>query len=241
MSGKLRPCVKCGGEKQPGQGRRYCEDCQALARWTRETKFRTRSLLVRQPCQKCGGAKPAGKGHRYCVKCKPDLSPRRCIDCGTEIQRPYLKCHLCKAHTAERERIRHRERSRLRNARLAAAGKATTHDRDRDRDNETRRIRRREKAERAGRLIPELPVDLYEQHYGDGRGKTAPRVNAEPLLPWLNDENIVDVAFRAGIDDSYLYRVLRGAQRTLSLRDADRLCIAVDTTFDHVFGLAQIA
>lgn len=240
------PCIKCGGEKGPGQGRRLCDDCRELSRWRRERSYVTRVVRQRQPCQACRGVKPPGHGRRYCDRCLAKRAGERvCKDCSKPVVAPRLKCDDCLRVSEARQREANRIRSRKRRARARAEGKATPVKswEQLQRDRETRRLRRRELRAAAGKEpLPELSAEEYARRYGDGRGQRAPRVDAAPLVPWLEEESVVDVAFRAGIDDSYLYRVMRGQQTHISVRDADRLCLALGTTYADVYSeLAQIA
>ena len=238
-----RPCQKCGEPKRPGRGQKFCEECHENAVWRKQTKYRTRVVLMRSPCEQCGGVKEPGHGRRFCKACRPDELPPRLCPCGTVIERPLMRCDECKAVTAEREKVKHRVRSRRRRDAARAAGTTVSayyprSEKARLRDNETRRIKKREKAEREGRTIPELPDEIYRRRYGTGRGRGATRVPAAPLLELFEGVELFVMAEAIGVSESFLSRIVHGRITEISIPDADKICQWFGVPLELAYGEA---
>ena len=67
----MKPCRRCGGEKEPGPRRHYCDACQPVV-----TAERARRYAVK-PCRRCDGPKEPGHPGWYCAACRPVVAEER--------------------------------------------------------------------------------------------------------------------------------------------------------------------
>lgn len=93
---RRKPCEGCGGSKEGGQGRRFCEACLKA-----DVRNSWRLRLKRSLCTDCGADKPPGAGRRLCDSCVAKREPK-CVRCGGSKPREKARrlCDACKAQTA---------------------------------------------------------------------------------------------------------------------------------------------
>lgn len=223
------PCEKCGAEKMPGRGEKFCAECKELSAWQKARKYKARVVRNRQPCMRCGGVKAPGHGRRYCDACI-NPNPRLCLDCGIQIERPFLKCDACKAVTAEREKAANRVRSRERRRRRREAGITQKRNPTQlERDKETRRLLRREQRALEGRPLPELTQAEYESRYGHGWAQNNMRLDPAPLRSYLQEvveaEAVGPFCAGAGVSPRTFWKIVHGEAESVTLMAYDRLCL----------------
>jgi hypothetical protein len=104
--------------------------------------------------------------------------------------------------------------------------------------NEVLRMNARLRAEREGRPLKPVPVGTYVKRYGRGhQGHGHQRVSVEPLLPLLREiENVKVWTSDVDIDSTIIYDILRGEVQSLTIRDADVLCVALGLPMTLVYG-----
>lgn len=105
------PCVKCGSQEGKRPRKRYCDDCFELMHWHTNC---VRRLNHRKACARCGGPKGAGKRMKLCAKCRATRAfppPRVCAGCGIpNITKKFKRlCDACHVVAARRETRRKRE------------------------------------------------------------------------------------------------------------------------------------
>lgn len=118
-----KPCARCGGEKEEGQGTsKYCVKCREIKKTCSKCKriIQKRYCMYceRAPCADCGGEKLPGRGYRLCQECldlqkwrslkrkeirqKKD-NQRNCVVCKRLIRDKGRKyCQSCREKRAER-------------------------------------------------------------------------------------------------------------------------------------------
>lgn len=72
----MKPCVGCGGEKEPGQGKRFCPSCRAASAEKRHQRKLAydRARRPAKPCR-CGSTKEPGR--HLCGACLESKQERR--------------------------------------------------------------------------------------------------------------------------------------------------------------------
>jgi hypothetical protein len=223
-----KPCERCGGEKLPGQGQRYCADCHELAQWATARKRKTRVVKSRQPCVDCGGIKEPGHGRRVCLRCaKRRRGQRRCLHCRVAIEVPRRLCPSCKAEAlAKRRRFDNERNKRYRATHPRPNRKPLTPAQKEDRHFDYRH----RNGESGGRRV--LSQETYDKRYGNGKSKRG-SLPVGPILGLLED-----------VDGDVLARMcetlhvhpdrLRKAER-ISVVTADRICVYLGMPMSLVF------
>ena len=108
---------------------------------------------------------------------------------------------------------------------------------------EGQRMANRMRAELRGRPIPPVSEKAYAKRYGNGWGKST-RVPAQPLRDLIGDfvdgETLVlsRLAQMAGVSDKRLRDLMNG-QRTVTLRNADKICVALEIPLALVYPEAS--
>lgn len=97
-----RPCKRCGGNKEPGQGAVLCPAC--------------RDANPAGKCSCCGGPKPSGQGRRLCDDCKPitrgRTQVRPCVKCGGYAPKAVGHRFCPECEVIEKEATEARKRAR---------------------------------------------------------------------------------------------------------------------------------
>jgi DNA-binding Xre family transcriptional regulator len=227
------PCPRCGGEKSPGQGRRYCDDCREIAEWKAERKRKLRK--GRAPCVRCHGIKGPGQGRRLCPACKAKAgrarTPRTC-PCGVVIEVPDRLCAACRAASQERKRLKRRDEQRERRRVAREQGKREQRKRRKAAERENARIRYRLLAEREGRTLRRAPEVV----------QITPKRTEVPTAPlvWFLRERLIDTDVEAlgeaaRIRPYVLSRIVSGDVQRIRLAQADRICVALGLHYDLVY------
>jgi hypothetical protein len=229
-----KPCERCGGEKLPGQGQRYCADCHELAQWATARKRKTRVVKSRQPCVDCGGIKEPGHGRRVCLRCaKRRRGQRRCLHCRVAIEVPRRLCPSCKAEAlAKRRRFDNERNKRYRATHPKPKRKPLTKAQNEDRHFN---YRQRE-GENGGRRT--LSQAEYVKRYGTGTSKTAvvpvgPLV--APLAAYMAEVPETAAAEIANTSPRRIAQILKG-EGVVSVITADKLCVLLGLPFSLLYG-----
>lgn len=231
-----QPCKKCGEPKRPGHGKQYCQDCYDLQMWLREKKHNRRTVRM---CAKCG-KNQAVKHCTQCLECKNPV--RQCVNCTNPARGKYKKlCESCHNAALEHEKVYQREWARKHPQKKRRA-KAKWTAEQRLRYNEVRRINYRLKHNIK-------PVSEKAYLRGNGRQSRKAELSAAPLVPfmrgWLEQNpthvkglivpSVLKLSKVSGVNDKRLRWILDGKMNTISMSDADKVCIAMDTTLDWVY------
>lgn len=242
--------MKCGAPKIPGGGNIYCQECHDLQQWAQQTK---RAYRPPRPCAKCGAVVVKGVGRKWCDDCRALLpSCQRCFAKPVRAKRKKL-CEECYVISQDELRIYRLEWNRNRMKDPANKEKMRIQAR------EYRKLRAKDATRMA--LINESrriwwrnahgskPVSEEKYKKGNGRYSIRTQLPASPLVPFIADwleQNPVTVkgltvpsmqklATISGVNDKRLRHILEGKITSVRMSDADKVCIAMETTLDWVY------
>jgi hypothetical protein len=88
-----QPCKRCGGPKQSGRGRGYCDTCAPL------TKYRPRSST---PCRRCGSRENKLRNKQLCEDCRELAAWRKRVRKRATERKPCEACGRPKGEGAKR-------------------------------------------------------------------------------------------------------------------------------------------
>lgn len=244
-------CFKCGGPKPKGIGRRYCDDCKALQDWAYAQR---RAYHPPRPCKKCGERTIKGRSWKYCEKCRTAKPVcQRCHERPIRADKARL-CEVCKAESLLKKAVYSRLKQREYRAdpvkRAKMKAKARKYEVKR-RQSKAVRAKRAETARIAYRLRNHSkPVSKEKYLKGMGRYALRKQLPAEPLVPfmkqWLEEHpvqakgytvpSVYELGRLAGVNDKKLRWILDGRTTSICESDADKVCIAMDTSLDWVYN-----
>lgn len=233
------PCHACGTRENKRPKRRFCDDCKVLRDWRKQTRTKSRNLIVRRPCPRCGRRKSAGKGKQYCDACQAaNRQPALCRNCRTNPVRGPRKRICVECHEESKQRAREYEAQRA--LRLTREGRAQPvkrasylrmrNDPERwARALETRRLRYHLQAVRQGREIRSRHTPLEAQF--DLPARPLALVFAE--LAETSDLGTICMA--ASVLERAVSRWRTGAVETIAFTEADEILTALDLLWWEVW------
>lgn len=203
-----RPCSDCGGPKQPGVGRRYCDACLARRHQRR--------------C-KCGAA--IGPRRRTCDTCKRERKRKANLlwnmqhrEAANAAQRRYYHRHPERARAATQRWYAHVRQDPEAWARLL----------------ESHRMGARLRAERNGHALPPVPEHRYPGP--SKRGALDPAPVRKLVREWMAAGGLLtELADVARVSERLLGRLLGEEQPGISLMAADRIVVALGLHLDLIY------
>lgn len=172
--------------------------------------------------------------NREAVRARQNAYAREHRDEQNARQRAWYKANRDRAKAmSDRWRKRHPEQIRAARERYMQRVRA-----DPDwaaQRRESQRMSARLRAERLGAPMKALSQDEYERAYGIAF-QHAETVGVEPLKTWLNETvDLTSLAHNAKLDRTLLDQIRRGERKTLTVRAADQICVALDLPFSLLY------
>lgn len=247
---KRHVCANCGGEKDPGTGRRYCDECRELMTWKYKRRKLARASMMRAPCRRCNGRREPGHSP-YCARCREERAAEAnaCQRCGNPKGRGEGRrlCDDCRpfAAAAKKPCIVCGGRKPPGRGRLYCDECQPTPLQIRERKAALARINVRLRAEQEGREVAPAPARVlggFRDTSSGRRGSKDTYLDAGPIRAWLEAAAEVgltrhELADRMKYNEKRLYELTTGFSPVVNLGVADRLLMAAGPVSVPGYGL----